>query len=107
MPKPIAKKQQRAAHFADIVGSDGLASVITLNEGRAEWKELSVLAEPECYKRKCVHFGGVLQPDGTEMSEVVICAAFPKGIPAEITQGKDKHSKPHPRQQGLIVYEQE
>jgi len=33
------------------------------------------------------------------------CDAFPKGIPDEITSGRNEHSKPLPGQTNTIVYE--
>ena len=65
-----------------------------------------MLAEPNCYKRQCKHFTGVIQPDGTEMTETNACKAFPKGIPDEIAYGDNKHSKPLPDQKNNIAYEE-
>jgi len=53
-----------------------------------------MMDEPRCYTRKCVHFIGVSQPDGTEMTERVICRAFPEGIPDEIAYGDNLHLEP-------------
>lgn len=53
-----------------------------------------MIDEPECHKRSCKHFIGVSQPDGTEISERVVCMAFPDGIPVEIAYGTNKHLKP-------------
>jgi hypothetical protein len=53
-----------------------------------------MLQEPRCSKRKCAHFIGPHQPDGTEESEVNICRAFPDGIPPAIAYGDDLHLKP-------------
>ena len=60
-----------------------------------------MIAEPNCSKRKCIHFLGVAQPDGTEMTERVICKAFPKGIPEEIAYGGNLHVKPYPGDKGI------
>ena len=35
------------------------------------------------------------------------CDAFPDGIPAQITSGKNQHSKPLPNQENNIVFEPE
>ena len=51
-------------------------------------KILKLLFEPNCYKRKCIHYIGISQPDGTEMTEVNVCKIFPKGIPHKITYKK-------------------
>lgn len=66
-----------------------------------------MLATPNCWKRRCKHFLGVIQPDGTEMTENVNCRAFPDGIPYEIAYGDNLHLKPHPDQDNDIVYERE
>ena len=60
-----------------------------------------MINEPTCYKRKCKHFIGVIQPDGTEMTETNSCAAFPKGIPQQIAYGKNDHTKPYPGDNGI------
>jgi hypothetical protein len=66
-----------------------------------------MLATPNCYNRKCIHFMGISQPDGTELSESVVCKAFPYGIPMEIAYGDNKHFEPIERQGNDIVYEKE
>jgi len=66
-----------------------------------------MIAEPNCYKRKCVHFWGVYQPEGSEVAETVNCAAFPDGIPIDIAYGDDKHKKVHPLQTNKIVFKKE
>jgi len=66
-----------------------------------------MLAEPQCWtkRRRCKHYEGVSQPDGTEMTERVVCKAFPSGIPDDIAYGKNKHTKPVPGQKGSFVFE--
>lgn len=64
-----------------------------------------MLAEPKCFTRSCKHYQGVLQPDGTELTEVNYCDAFPKGIPREIAYGDNPHQTPLPGQKNNIVYE--
>jgi len=66
-----------------------------------------MLAEPNCYKRKCKHYIGVIQPDGTELTETNSCKAFPKGIPDEIAYGNNLHLKPLLDQSNDIVYEKQ
>lgn len=34
------------------------------------------------------------------------CAAFPEGIPDEITSGENKHSEPLPDQENRIIFEE-
>ena len=53
-----------------------------------------MIDEPNCSKRMCIHYQGVEQPDGTEESEVVVCDAFPDGIPHIIAYDSHKHLKP-------------
>lgn len=65
-----------------------------------------MIAEPKCSKRKCKHFIGVAQRDDTEMTEHLICTAFPDGIPREIAFGDDPHTSVHASQaDNDIVYE--
>lgn len=64
-----------------------------------------MLAEPNCWKRKCKHYLGVIQPDGTELTETNYCDAFPKGITIEIAYGKNRHLSPLPDQENDIVFE--
>jgi hypothetical protein len=64
-----------------------------------------MIMEPACYTRKCKHYQGVWQPDGTEESETNICEAFPEGIPKEIAYGNNLHSEPTSEQTNDIVYE--
>lgn len=60
-----------------------------------------MLRDPRCRIRGCKHFRGVEQPDGTEQSEVVTCAAFPDGIPDQIAYGRVLHVKPYPGDNGI------
>lgn len=66
-----------------------------------------MLLEPNCFKRKCKHYIGVIQPDGTERTEKNACEAFPDGIPTEISYGNNKHLTPLKNQKNNIVYEKE
>lgn len=60
-----------------------------------------MIAEPRCRMRKCTHFKGVIQPDGTELTERLICFAFPDGIPEDILNGEFDHKKPHEGDHGI------
>jgi hypothetical protein len=67
-----------------------------------------MLLEPRCSERRCKHLIGIVQPDGDEMKEVVICNAFPDGkhpIPNDIAYGIDLHLQPHEGQKNDIVFE--
>ena len=64
-----------------------------------------MIAPPKCYERDCVYYLGMLQPDGTELTEVPHCHAFPKGIPSEIAYGNNKHTAIHPDQEGTFVFQ--
>lgn len=66
-----------------------------------------MLEESKCHKRKCIHFLGIVQPDGTEKTEDNFCDAFPEGIPFEIAYGKNKHLKPLSDQDNDIIFEEE
>lgn len=65
-----------------------------------------MLEEPRCSIRKCKHYGGIAQPDGTEQTERNVCKAFTEKIPDEIAYGKNLHLKPVPGDRG-IQYEKE
>jgi hypothetical protein len=64
-----------------------------------------MLAEPNCHKRKCVHFEGVNSPTGDEVGQYVYCTAFPRGIPWEIAYGGNPHDRVQPGQVGDYIYE--
>ena len=51
-----------------------------------------MIATCNCYKRRCKWYVGIIQPDGTEMSERNMCGAFPDGIPSGIAYGDDDHA---------------
>lgn len=59
----------------------------------------------KCYDRKCKHWIGVQQPDGTEASERIVCMAYPNGIPRDIWEGLDLHLAVRSDQQNSIVFE--
>ena len=65
----------------------------------------NLLAEPKCWTRRCKHYLGVIQTDGTEMTETNSCKAFPHGIPKEIAYGKNLHEMPLKGQDNSIVFE--
>ena len=72
-----------------------------------------MLAEPHCYTRRCKHLRGVEQPDGTELTERVVCVAYPDGIPDRIAYGDpetmevaDLHLEVQPDQVGEKVFEE-
>ena len=60
-----------------------------------------MLAAPNCWKRKCKNYTGVIQPDGTEMSETNACKAFPTGIPNVIAYGENLHLEPFEGDNGI------
>jgi len=80
-------------HTAPYLGDNGLRYM--------KEEVLCDLLEPKCYTRGCRHFIGVSQPDGTELSECVVCAAFPHGIPNEIAYGDNDHATSHPGDNGI------
>lgn len=67
-----------------------------------------MLKEPNCFKRLCKHYEGVvLLREADESSETHVCPAFPEGIPTDITYGKNLHEEIHPAQNDEkgILYE--
>jgi len=64
-----------------------------------------MIIEPRCSERKCAHYVGIDQNDGTELSEKPVCIAFPEGIPREIAYGDNPHAAPVDGQGNNIVYE--
>lgn len=66
-----------------------------------------MIMAPKCYERRCRHYIGVAQPDGTEESEMNVCRAFPRGIPEDIEDGRDLHRQVRADQTNDIVYERE
>lgn len=66
-----------------------------------------MILKPNCFSRNCKWYVGVYQSDGTEMTEVNHCMAFPEGIPDEIAYGNNKHSKLYPGQVGKFLFKKE
>ena len=63
-----------------------------------------MIQEPNCHKRKCKHFLGILT--GKEESEErPICQAFPDGIPVSIAYGPYLHLIKVEGQEGDFVFE--
>jgi len=56
-----------------------------------------MLAEPNCFKKRCEHYLGVIQPDGTELTEVCNCKVYPDGIPDDIAYGDIKNCNEYER----------
>lgn len=65
------------------------------------------LGPPRCWERGCKHFIGVDQPDGPELSERVVCTAFPNGIPDEIAYGENLDIEPFPGDNRIQFEERE
>jgi len=64
-----------------------------------------MLIQSKCDIRKCKHYIGIKQPDGTEASERHVCEAFPEKIPNDIAFGDNKHLQPTKEQDNKIVFE--
>lgn len=62
--------------------------------------------EPRCSKRRCKHYEGIAQPDGTEQTERNVCEAFSEKIPDVIAYGDNKHLVPFEGDHG-VQYEKE
>lgn len=60
-----------------------------------------MLDTPNCYSRKCIRFFGVRQDGMSEVTERVVCKAFPEGIPSEIAYGDNPHTEPYPGDHGI------
>ncbi len=58
-----------------------------------------------CFDRQCANFIGIVQDDGIEETERVVCKAYPNGIPPDIQSGEDLHAKVRPDQDNTIIYE--
>lgn len=64
-----------------------------------------MLLEPRCFTRGCRHLTGVRDLiAGDETTQVVVCQAFPRGIPERIAYGTDTHEAVWPTQVGSLVY---
>lgn len=59
-----------------------------------------MLREPRCFARQCKHFLGVNDVN-QEVEQLVVCKAFPEGIPDEIAYGDDLHLKPVEGDRGI------
>jgi len=68
-------------------------------------KENFMLEEPTCSKRNCKYFLGVKWLGKNEITEVLICNAFPKGIPSKVAYGDNNHSKKIKGQTGDFIFE--
>lgn len=64
-----------------------------------------MIKESRCFERRCTHYQGILQKDGTEKNERPYCTAFPDGIPDNIAYGKNKHTRPIEGQGNDITFE--
>jgi hypothetical protein len=64
-----------------------------------------MIDEPNCRKRECKHYIGIIQPDDTERSERPACSAYPDGIPEDIAFGNSLHKNPRKDQNNKIVFE--
>lgn len=65
-----------------------------------------MMQQPNCHRRACKHFLGLVQPHDDESGEWPNCKAFPQGIPVSIAYGAVPHDKPYP-QDGGYRYERE
>ena len=60
-----------------------------------------MIGPPICFLRNCRHYIGISKPDGTELTEIPVCSAFPNGIPEGILIGENKHTSPFPGDKGI------
>lgn len=61
------------------------------------------LQEPRCFARNCKHFDGIRERK--ENDHIVVCPAYPDGIPDRIAYGTELHLTVQEDQVGKIVYE--
>lgn len=67
-----------------------------------------MLVEPNCSTRKCKHFIGAIgsgSGENTVGDIILVCPAFPGGIPDDIAYGKNKHKQVISDQTGDLVFE--
>ena len=48
---------------------------------------------PNCYKRKCIRYLGIIQPNNDESIELPNCKVYPDGIPNDIAYGNKRCDK--------------
>lgn len=60
---------------------------------------------PKCFSRDCIHYKGIKQDDEDELTERPVCAAFPDGIPFDISYGDNLHLTLVKDQTNKIVFE--
>lgn len=60
-----------------------------------------MLFEPSCYIRACKHFIGVKKNGNPEVAEILVCKAFPNGIPDEIAYKGNEHTAPYKNDNGI------
>lgn len=66
-----------------------------------------MLAAPNCYERNCKWFIGAKQDEDGEVSERVVCQAYPDKIPDRIAYGDDPHDEVQDDQVGSYVFERD
>ena len=50
-----------------------------------------MIEEPRCFSRDCRHFQGVEQRGPNEADQILVCPAYPNGIPDRIAYGTELH----------------
>lgn len=63
-----------------------------------------MINQPRCHERGCIHFVGA--KGKKEIDQVVVCTAFPDGIPDDIAYGDNLHLEPVDGDNG-IQFEEE
>ncbi len=58
-----------------------------------------MLVEPKCFSRECNNFLGA--SGRKEIAQIVVCRAFPEGIPDEIAYGDVLHLESYPGDNGI------
>jgi hypothetical protein len=61
-----------------------------------------MIEQPKCSKRNCKFFMGIQsEEEGEEAGQVLVCSAFPEGIPVEIAYGNNPHTEPYEGDRGI------
>jgi len=60
--------------------------------------------KPNCFKRKCKHYLGVVLPDSDGSPIRYFCKAYPNKIPDEIAFGNDLHLTKRKDQEGEFIF---
>ena len=49
-----------------------------------------MIQEPKCFRIRCIHYLGILQPNNDESIELPYCKIYPEGISDDIAYGNKR-----------------